>query len=388
MVTAAADLMPADAGAVAKAVAGAARDRTSLHIRGGATKVGWGAPVAADVTLSTAALTGVVAYRPGDFVVTVRAGTRLADLATALAAEDQMLALDPPDPDGCATIGGVLATADSGPLRHRYGGPRDLLLGVRAVLGDGAVVRSGSAVIKNVAGYDLGRLMSGAFGTLGVIVEATLRVHPLPARRITVHGATDSAARLAAAIGRLRRLPLEAEALDVRWDGDGGALLVRCAGAAPEERTTAVEAALGAEGLAVELLAGDADAAAWAHQRSLQRGADGCVVRIAAPPGAARRVLELASAPPGRRVAGRAEVGTWWLTLPSDDEEAQLSAIAAVRAALPEASCMVTDGPADVRAVAASPLASAAVAALVRRLREQFDPAGILNPGILQAGDG
>src|SRR5207245_4432817 len=98
-----------------------------------------------------------------------------------------MLAIDPPDRGG-ATIGGILATADAGPLRHRYGAPRDLVLGMTVVLSDGAVARSGGKVIKNVAGYDLAKLFCGSFGTLGLIASVNLRLHPRPAATVTASG--------------------------------------------------------------------------------------------------------------------------------------------------------------------------------------------------------
>ena len=102
-------------------------------------------------------------------------------------------------PTAAAPIGGLVATADSGPARHRYGGVRDLVIGITVVLSDGTVARSGGTVIKNVAGYDLGKLFTGSYGTLGLVTEVAVRLHPLPARTATVVGATDDPERLAAA---------------------------------------------------------------------------------------------------------------------------------------------------------------------------------------------
>src|SRR2546430_16810200 len=102
-----------------------------------------------------------------------------------------MLAIDPPLADGdAATVGGVLATADSGPLRHRHGGPRDLVLGTTVALSDGTVARAGGKVIKNVAGYDLAKLFTGSYGTLGAILEVAVRLHPLPPRTVTAVGSS------------------------------------------------------------------------------------------------------------------------------------------------------------------------------------------------------
>ena len=146
----------------------------------------------------------------------------LARAQEAFAEAGQMLALDPPNPGGSATVGGVVACGDSGPLRHRYGAARDLLLGMRVALADGTLARSGGRVIKNVAGYDLAKLFAGSFGTLGMIVEVVVRLHPLPAgRRTTVAGVGTDPGRAGprrVRPGRARRSSWSA--LDVRW-GDG-----------------------------------------------------------------------------------------------------------------------------------------------------------------------
>src|SRR5439155_22546230 len=114
-------------------------------------------------------------------------------------ASGQMLALDPPDPGGRATVGGVVATGDTGPIRHRYGAPRDQILGIRAALADGTLARSGGKVIKNVAGYDLAKLFAGSFGTLGLVVEVAIRLYPLPPSRATAVGTSDDLAALSRA---------------------------------------------------------------------------------------------------------------------------------------------------------------------------------------------
>ena len=122
----------------------------------------------------------------------------LAEAQAAFAAEGQMLALDPPLLDH-ATVGGVMATADSGPLRHRYGGMRDLVVGATVALSDGTLAKSGGKVIKNVAGYDLAKLFTGSYGTLGLIVRVAVRLHPLPTRTATAVGASDDPDVLGAA---------------------------------------------------------------------------------------------------------------------------------------------------------------------------------------------
>ena len=148
--------------------------------RGGATKLGWGNPPArADLILSTARLTEIIEHAWADLTVTVEAGCTIQRLQETLAQHGQRLALDPLWP-GKATVGGVLSTNDSGTLRLRFGALRDLIIGVTIALPDGTLASSGGKVVKNVAGYDLPKLVTGALGTLGVITRAVFRLHPLP----------------------------------------------------------------------------------------------------------------------------------------------------------------------------------------------------------------
>lgn len=198
----------------------AVRDtRGTLLVKGAGTAEGWaGAPDPTDHELETTGLTGVITYNPADMTVAVRAGTPLAALQQELATGGQRVCLDPARVAAGATVGGLVATADSGPLRHAYGGPRDLLIGVTVVLADGTVARSGGHVIKNVAGYDLGKLLCGSFGTLGVIAEVVLRVHPLPPASRTVSIRCD-AADAVEHTGRVLEARLEPAALE--WcDGE------------------------------------------------------------------------------------------------------------------------------------------------------------------------
>jgi glycolate oxidase FAD binding subunit len=152
----------------------------AVEIAGAGTKRGWGNPVRADLVLNTRRLAGVREHSWQDMTATVGAGTPWAVMQGELARHGQFVALDPLWPQQ-ARVGGVIATNDSGALRLSYGSLRDLIIGMTIVLADGTIAKSGGKVVKNVAGYDLHKLMIGAFGTLGVIVEATFRLHPLPA---------------------------------------------------------------------------------------------------------------------------------------------------------------------------------------------------------------
>ena len=154
----------------------------------------------------------------GDFTAVLEAGVPFAEAQELFGEHGQALAWDPPDLGG-ATIGGIVATADSGPLRHRYGGVRDLVVGTTVVLSDGTIAKSGGKVIKNVAGYDLAKLFAGSFGTLGLIATISVRLHPDPAKTATVHGSSDDPDALQRAVAALTRLPLEADSLDVVLGG-------------------------------------------------------------------------------------------------------------------------------------------------------------------------
>ena len=173
-------ISPGSVDEVAAVVAQAAAAAVPIVPWGGGRAVGVGMPPArAGVVLSLRRLQALLEHEPGDLTATAQAGITIDALQDALRARGQWLSLDPPDASA-ATLGGVLATNAAGPRRHLYGTARDLLIGVTVVTADGAVVRGGGKVVKNVAGYDLPKLFIGSYGTLGVIVEATLKLRPLP----------------------------------------------------------------------------------------------------------------------------------------------------------------------------------------------------------------
>jgi glycolate oxidase FAD binding subunit len=347
---------PADGAEAARILAAGG----TVRPRGGGTKWAWAAPAEPDVVLSTERLDRISEHNAGDLTAVVGAGVRLGDAQSAFAEAGQMLALDPPAAG--ATLGGIVATADSGPLRHRYGAPRDLLLGITVALADGTVARSGGKVIKNVAGYDLAKLFAGSFGTLGVIVEVVVRLHPRPPVTMTAVGETDDPAALARAALTLAAAPLELEALDVRWESGRGTLLAQVAGAAAEPRAGRVAALM-----ALDASVRRDDAPLWAAQRAGQRSDDGVVLRVAALPTGLERVLSVAQAFGGRLV-GRAGVGTSWLCLPA-------AVFAEASAALAPFPHVVTDSPLPLRAETAR---DEGLVRLERRLKERFDPVGVL----------
>jgi glycolate oxidase FAD binding subunit len=215
--------------------------RSPLIIQGGGSKTFYGNADEGEV-LSTRALTGVVDYQPKELVLTARAGTPLAEIEALLAGQNQMLAFEPPHFGGPATLGGCIAAGLSGPRRPYAGAARDFVLGVRIIDGTGQPLRFGGQVIKNVAGYDVSRLMVGALGTLGLITEVSLKVLPKPAAETTLQFEFDEAA----AILKMNQwagqpLPLSATS----WHA--GLLTLRLSGAA--SAVHAAQAKLGGEAL-------------------------------------------------------------------------------------------------------------------------------------------
>jgi glycolate oxidase FAD binding subunit len=179
-------LMPSSAIELAELVTIAHQAKSPLIVAGNSSKLDWGGIVKdAKSIVSTQKLDRLIAHAIGDLTVTVEAGIKFSSLQEILATAGQFLPLDPAYPTR-STIGGIIATADTGSLRHRYGGVRDLLLGISFVRADGKIAKAGGRVVKNVAGYDMMKLFTGSYGTLGILTEVTFRVYPLPANSGTV----------------------------------------------------------------------------------------------------------------------------------------------------------------------------------------------------------
>jgi glycolate oxidase FAD binding subunit len=218
-----------------------------LRVVGGGTWLDANRPVQADATLVMRDVCGIVEYEPGDLTLTARTGTTLAEIARVTAAHGQWLTLDPHGDPTRATVGATVATASYGPLAHHFGTPRDIVLGVEFVTGVGDLVRGGGRVVKNVAGFDLTRLITGSWGSLGVITEVTVRLRALPAIQATlaidVPGSVEETERVRSELNRLPFVPLAAELVDstlataLCCDGRCATLLIRLGGNAEAVRT-------------------------------------------------------------------------------------------------------------------------------------------------------
>ncbi|MFL4967680.1 MAG: glycolate oxidase subunit GlcE [Xanthobacteraceae bacterium] len=402
-------LKPRDAKDVEDAVQWALAQSKALEIVGGGSKRAIGRPAQTDLTLDLSGLSGVTLYEPEELVLSARAGTPLAEVEALIAAKDQMLAFDPMDygpllggPSGRATIGGVLAANLSGPRRLKAGAARDHFLGFSAVSGRGEIFKSGGRVVKNVTGYDLCKVMAGSWGTLAALAEVTIKVLPRPETEetVTVLGLDDRTAvtALSAAMGSAAEvsgaahLPGKvAQQALAGADGTRAVTALRLEGvpASIAHRRRVLEAVLKPFGT-IAVLEAQQSRALWLKVRDVTPFASGGtadtpVWRISTAPA---KGAEL-----GGMIAGAADAallydwagGLVWAALPASDDAGASLVRRAVAACGGHATLI--RAPTAVRAaVAVFEPQEPALAALTKRVKESFDPNGVLNPGRMWAG--
>jgi glycolate dehydrogenase FAD-binding subunit len=327
--------------------------KAPLRIRGGSTKYFYGEDSEGE-NLNIAPYTGIVAYEPKELVLTVRAGTPLTEVEAALAAERQMLAFEPPHFGSAATIGGAVAAGLSGPRRPYAGAVRDFVLGVRIVNGKGEDLSFGGRVIKNVAGYDVSRLMVGALGTLGVITEVSFKVLPRPPAEATLVLEMDQASAIAEA-NRWAGLPVPLSG--TAWHD--GKLHVRLSGAA--SAVAAAKAKIGGE----EIDPGEY----WRELREQRLpffSANAPLWRLSVP----QTAEPIVTREPQLMEWGG---GVRWLSGEHD--------MLTLRSTAEHLGGHATLFRGGDRAVGVFHPLKPALMKIHRRLKEAFDPAGILNPG-------
>ena len=377
--------VPASGEALAATLTWASSERLSVRVSGGGTKQDWGAPGGTvDLLLSTAALSGVVEHRHGDLTATVEAGTTLAAVNATLAARGQRLPWDPPWPRQ-ATVGGIVATNDSGPRRHGHGAPRDSIIGVTLARVDGRVAKAGGIVVKNVAGYDLSRLLTGSFGCLGVVLTATFKLAPAPPASRTVAVAVDTLEDAAPIAADLAGSPLTPTAVEVAWAP--ARLLVRFESveASVAQQAEEARALVGSRGAAV-VLGWEEERAAW-NRHATHWSQGGTLVKLSALPAelfptlawlrdrAAADGIELAA-------AGRAGLGVVDVRLDGPlDEQARLVEDLRERLPVGRGSAVIRRGdPALRRRVDPwGPIGDGV--RVMTAIKRQFDPEGLLNAG-------
>jgi len=382
---------------------------------GGGTAVGLGnPPTRLDVVLCLDRLTRIVEFDPANLVVSAEAGVRLADLQQVLAAEREFLPLDPARMDR-RTLGGAIATNASGPSRLLYGTARDLVLGLRVVLPSGERVRCGGKVIKNVSGYDMNKVFIGSLGTLGIITEVTFKLLPAPASRATLAGVFADLPQAAAVLQRtlgsfllpeamelLDPQALAAVASDLGLEGSAGyGMAISLAGS---QETVARQVrdftSLLTEGTALRTstLGAEASPAAWRKIRDLPDraiGADRVVVKIGVP--ISRTAAFLAAAETlGRRhgwrgaIAAHAASGVVRAAYATGAgaPEVVRDAVEALRreAEAAEGSLVVEAAPPTLKRHLDAWGKTGEAFAVMRRLKAQFDPRGLMNPGRFLGG--
>jgi glycolate oxidase FAD binding subunit len=360
----------AEAAALVKAAQG-----LSVVIRGGGTKLEWGAPPRElDLIIDTRQLAGVVEHAAGDLITVVRAGTPMAELHGL---PGQQLALDAPP---TATAGGTVAANASGPRRLRYGTARDLLIGITVVRPDGTITKAGGRVVKNVAGYDLGKLYTGAFGTLGLITECVFRLHPVPAATLFVRAVAPPGHAAKILTGQFAASGLEVSAAP----GAEPELAVLLEGtpAGVRERAAAV----------AELLGGEVSGTPPEWWDVLPWPTDGVGIKLT---GRLSQVPALVATAvgAGATVRGSAGTGVLYAGFPTDPGAASGGAVEAGRAvellrAAAVRACghaVVLTAPAGVRETLDmwGPVHGLA---LMRRVKEQFDPGHRFAPGRFVGG--
>jgi glycolate oxidase FAD binding subunit len=374
--------------------------------RGAGTGLGWGAPPSAcDLLVDMRRMDQVIEHAAGDLVARVQAGATMGYLAAVLASAGQQLALDAP---ADATVGGVVATGTAGPRRFRYGAPRDLLIGLTVIRADGVIAHSGGKVVKNVAGYDLGKLFSGSQGTLGLITEVTFRLHPWPAAEAWVTGdfgpsdLTGAAAAAASAAGSV----LVPSAVELLWADPPAVLrvgvLLEGTPSGVNERAKQMAELIAAAGGTPVVARSETPFRWW--QPIPESGSPGTVVRVTFWVRQLADVLEAlaeAGASAGIRpaVSGPAGAGVLYACLdPAAADDTAARFVAALRDRLSGVFAASADGSGLIRGGAAVLAAPGAVLAavgpdsappgfdLMRAVKDQFDPGDRMFPGRFQWG--
>ena len=377
---------PATPGGIAKTLAWATETGRTVVVRGGGTKLGWGPPLGSiDLVLSTAAMTAVE-QRHDDLTATVQAGATLAATNDVLGRHRQWLPLDPPWGER-ATIGGIVAANDSGPRRHRHGAPRDLIIGMTLARADGLMAKTGGIVVKNVAGYDLARLLTGSFGCLGVILTATFKLAPVAEASRTVLVEFPASARFGPFAADLLAHASTPTALDLSTPP--ARMLIRfesVESVVVEQADQAAWLGRGHGGMPV-ILSGEDETAAWRTHETLVFDHARTIVKLAIVPSELSATLawldEAASMHQLDYVAtGRAGLGVLCVGL-SGAVAQQASLVTALRQRLP-----VGRGSAVIQR--ADPELKAAVDVwgpvgdglrVMQEVKRRFDPTGTLNPG-------
>jgi glycolate oxidase FAD binding subunit len=371
------NIAPANTEGVATVLRYANRNSITVAPWGGGTKQSWGNPIHPSLILHTHRLNTLREHTWQDMTCIVQAGCVWSGMQASLAKHGQFAALDPLWPDR-ATIGGIAATNDSGALRLRYGSLRDLIIGMTIVLADGTIARSGGKVVKNVAGYDLHKLMTGAFGTLGVITEVTFRLHSIPMHVESFTIASNEVEPLGQLVMRILDSHLSAQSLQLRSSANGFALDVRLATLPEVLRDQA--AALSKLAGSVQLEVSDSDSDVWNARQALVDHAGSFVIKATMLPSDISQITAMVHFLGGISVTQATGIMT--ANIPAA-ASAQLELLRQKLEA-GRGSLTVLHQPVDAPPVAST--VSSDTLPLMRELKHRFDPNRILNPGRFLGG--
>ncbi len=380
---------PQDQGDAARVMRETAAANQTVAFVGGGTELGFGyAPTRVDVSIDTTRLDRIVEYQPADMVVEVECGVTLAALQAHLAPHGQRLALDAPQPEH-ATLGGLVATNAFGPRRARFGSMRDLIVGVSFLRADGARVRGGGKVVKNVAGFDLPKLAVGSLGSLGMIATVTLRLHPLPEVTLGVAAAVPTAGDVAAVVRACFAKQLEPAAVVAVREARGYTVTALFEGFASGAREQVDRFASLVRELGFEAGERDAVASEVAALDDDVRTHGDVRVRIAVPPADLERADRDAIAPlvvvlTDARAIVYPSLGIAFVSGTGNEKVAVVDALLAARRAVEARGGNLVVTHADDALVAERVDVYGTLPpsfALMRGLKERFDPAARLNPG-------
>jgi len=370
---------------LAAALGWAASRTLTIGVRGGGTKLQWGGHVSTiDLLVLTGNLNSLVKHRYGDLTVTVEAGATLFSINEALADHNQWLPLDPPWSDR-ATIGGIVATNDSGPSRHRHGAPRDLIIGCNFVLSDGQVAKSGGIVVKNVAGYDLARLLTGSFGCLAVITSATFKLAPRAPNSRTVSIQLESIDEMTPVLARLSKSSLTPAAVEFEWPPAIVHVRFESVETSVDQQSSEVMRLF--EGLGtVQMTGGDDESHLWARY-ARHWDLPGTLIKISSLPTEVVDLLVWLQETTSEHdveitVAGRAALGIMEVWL-SGSYGAQARVVTKLRDRFSEGegSAIIRQGTASLRQQVNPWGPESNALPLMKRVKQQFDPNMLLNPG-------
>jgi len=383
---------------LAKVMTCAAQNRWRLLPCGGGSKLHWGGTAdQIDLVVSTARMNRLIEHAVGDLTVTVEAGMRLAELQDILGKESQFLAIDPAYADR-AMIGGIVATGDTGSLRQRYNSVRDMVIGISFVRSDGEIAKAGGRVVKNVAGYDLMKLLTGSYGTLGIISQITFRIYPLPAASQTVVLTGDSGA-IAQATATLLASGLTPSAIDLidaqtvkaLGLGKGVGLISRfqTIEVSIKEQTKQLLALEQPLGLAVTVRSGDDETTLWQQLRerieaSPQPSSVTCKIGVL-PAQAVQTLTQFDQVDANLTIAqihAGSGLGVLRFESISSDTLLKMRSICEVQGGF----LSIQAAPLSLKQTVDVWGSSGTALALMRRIKQQFDPQALLSPGRFVGG--